>query len=242
MTRENEIRFKIEEKDAESIPMIRLAKYLSDLANVLGEHENVHLVRLERGSTVLVQAIKDESLEAVQSRMKSVLDKSASSDVMDAFEKFNRNLINDNVSGSLYTSDHRIEIACPSEYENQSSIEATREPDYIDGIVIGVGGRDNMVPVHLQNRNVIHICTATRETAKSLAPYLFGTVLRVHGKGRWQQSATGGWNMKQFVIQQFEEIDTSPLSTVVDRLRSVEGSGWADIEDPVAELERIRNL
>lgn len=242
MTTKNEIRFKIEEKDAESIPMVRLAKYLSDLANMLGEHENVHLVRLERGSTVLVQSIESESLEAVQSRMESVLDKSASSDVMRAFEKFNRNLINDNVTGSLYTSDHRIEIACPGEYQNQSSLEATREPDHIDGVVIRVGGRDSMVPVHLQNRNVIHICTATRETAKSLAPYLFGPVLRVHGKGRWQQSATGSWNMKQFVIQQFEEIDTSPLSAVVDRLRSVEGSGWADIEDPIAELERIRNL
>lgn len=242
MTRKNEVKFKFEGKDSESIPMVRLAEYLLDLANLLGEHENVHFVRLERGTTVLVQSIERESLEAVISRMESVLDKSASSDVVSAFEKFNRNLINDNVTGSLYTGDHRIEIACPGEYQNQSRLEATRESDYIDGVVIRVGGKGDMVPVYLQNRNVMHICIATRETATSLAPYLFGPVLRVHGKCRWQQSATGGWHMKQFIIQQFEEIDTSPLSAVVDRLRSVEGSGWADIEDPVAELERIRNL
>jgi hypothetical protein len=64
--------------------------------------------------------------------------------------------------------------------------------------------------------------------------------LRVHGTGRWERDAEGAWNLKRFNIADFEVLEDAPLSAVVERLRQVPGSGWKEIEDPYAELQRLR--
>ena len=50
--------FKIEAFTPETMPMARLAKYLTELAAILGESKSVHLIRIESGSTALVHKIE----------------------------------------------------------------------------------------------------------------------------------------------------------------------------------------
>ena len=114
----------------------------------------------------------------------------------------------------------------------------------LDGVLVRVGGRDDAVavPVHLRDGDVIHMCNATRDMARRLAVHLYGPTLRVQGNGRWERGADGVWSMKRFDITDFRELDEAPLSEIVRRLRSVEGSGWKDIDDPPAELRRLRGV
>ena len=42
--------------------MSRLAEYMGELARFLGRSEQVHFVRLEEGSTVLVQTVEREAM------------------------------------------------------------------------------------------------------------------------------------------------------------------------------------
>lgn len=109
-------------------------------------------------------------------------------------------------------------------------------------MLIRVGGKGDPVPVHLQDGEAIHMCNATRATARRLAGHLYGRTLRVRGNGRWERQADGGWSLKRFIISEFEELDDAPLSEVVGRLRSVEDSGWKNVGDPSAELDRLRGL
>ena len=44
----------------------------------------------------------------------------------------------------------------------------------------------------------------------------------------------------RFDIKHFEVLDDTPLPKVVQQLREVPGSGWSQIDDPLAELRRLR--
>jgi len=77
--------------------------------------------------------------------------------------------------------------------------------------------------------------------ARRLAPCLFGGTIRVSGNGRWKRPADGRWELVRFDIRDFEVLDETPLAEVVDRLRAVRRSGWPEIDDPVAELQRLRD-
>ena len=76
--------------------------------------------------------------------------------------------------------------------------------------------------------------------ARDLAPHLFGGRIRVLGNGRWKRDAEGSWVLLRFDIKHFEVLDDTPLPEVVQQLREVPGSGWPEIDDPLAELRRLR--
>jgi hypothetical protein len=89
-----EYRFKIDAYTPETFPMARLAAYMGDLAVLLGEQEHVHFVRLEPGSTVLVQRIDRESAPRVRDRIRALRPSEGhgADDALSAFKTINRRL------------------------------------------------------------------------------------------------------------------------------------------------------
>jgi hypothetical protein len=238
-----EYRFRIDAFTPDTIPMWRLAEYMQDLAALLGEREHVHFARLEAGSTVLVQKIDPESALKVQARVQAIkpVDEEGPEDALRAYRAIDRRLAEDNAVGYLCGQDGAEIIRFPGRDKLQPlSFGAFRQPGSLDGVLIRLGGKDETVPVHLQEEGVVHKCNATREMARRLSPHLFGPTLRVHGSGRWERDAEGAWLLKRFDIDSFEILDDEPLGRVVERLRQVSGSGWKDLDDPYAELQRLR--
>ena len=239
----HEYKFKIDAYTPDTIPMSRLAEYMLDLANLLGEKENVHFVRLETGSTTLVQKIGRESVPKVRARLSTinVAEGEGPEDALRAFRAIDRRLAEDNAVGHLYQNDGAEIIHFPGgENTKPLTFGAFNQPGSLDGLLIKIGGKDETVPVHLQEGNIVHICNATREMARRLAPQLFTSTLRVHGTGRWERDAEGTWNLRRFSITDFQVLEDAPLSAVVTRLREVPGSGWKEMDDPYAELRRLR--
>ena len=72
MTDHREYKFRIEAYTPDTLPMERLAEYMADLAKVLGEPASVHFVRLDPGSTVLVQKVDEEAEPKVRQRVQKV--------------------------------------------------------------------------------------------------------------------------------------------------------------------------
>ncbi len=242
MTGALEYRFVIDAYSPETLPMSRLAEYMADLARLLGKAEQVHFVRLEPGSTVLVQNVEPEAVPEVRKRVQAIVRDDAPADVAAAFKALNRHLANDNAIGSLQEGDGEVVRFPGRERPQPLTFGAFNEPGVLDGVLIRVGGRDDTVPVHLQDGDIIHVCNATRDMARRLAAHLYGPVLRVRGEGRWERDADGNWSMKRFNISGFEELDDAPLAEIVGRLRAVEGSRWSDVDDLPAELQRLRGL
>lgn len=234
-------RFAIDAYDLGSLPMARLAEYMADLARLFGNADHVHFDRLEAGSAVLVQHVDPEVGPIVQKRLSTASQDAAPADVAEPLRAINLRLAKDNASGSLMEAGGDEIIRFPGCGQPQPrTFGPFRQQCTFDGMLIRVGGKDDTVPVHLQDRTATHICNATRDMARNLAPHLYRGTLRVWGDGRWERDEDGKWILKRFDISKFELLDDAPLSQVVQRLREVEGSGWKDIEDPAAELDRLR--
>ena len=243
MNEQQEYRFVIDACRPDTLPMARLAEYMGELARLLGRVDQVHFVRLEAGSTVLVQSVEPEAAPDVKERLHAVRQDNPPEDAAKAFTALNRYLADDNATGILQESGGTEVIRFPGrEAPAPVTFGAFNQPGVLDGALIRIGGRDDTVPAHLRDGDTIHLCNATREMARRLAVHLYGPPLRVQGNGRWEREAAGRWVMKRFNITSFVELDDAPLGEVARRLRDVEGSGWKEIEDPTAELRRLRGL
>lgn len=239
-----EYRFKIDAYTPETFPMARLAGYMGDLAVLLGEKERVHFVRLEPGSTVLVQRIGRESAPRVLDRLRALrpTEGQGADDALRAFRDIDRRLAADNATGQLCADDGAQIIRFPGcERPRPLTFGSFRQPGSLDGVLIRLGGMGEPVPVHLQDECAVHHCFGTREMARRLALHLYEAPLRVHGTGRWERDAEGAWQLKRFDIADFETLDDSPLSVVLARLRRVPGNDWRAVENPYAELQRLRH-
>ncbi len=109
------------------------------------------------------------------------------------------------------------------------------------GSVIRVGGKDETVPLLLQDTDgTPYNCTATRTIARELAHHLFGDLVRVQGVGKWHRTAGSTWELESFKVKSWEPMDQSNLEDVVAALRRVEGSQWNSFDDTQAELQKLR--
>jgi len=96
-----EYRFEIDAYTPETIPLMRLSQYLSDLARMMGETASVHLDRIEKGSTVPVIRIDWEAEPKVRDRLRAVRFNDGPLEAQKAYKEINRKLVQDNANGVL---------------------------------------------------------------------------------------------------------------------------------------------
>jgi hypothetical protein len=70
---------------------------------------------------------------------------------------------------------------------------------------------------------------------------LFTTIVRAKGTGRWHRERDGKWIMDRFTIQSFDPLKVVPLTQAIAKLRAIAGPELERINDPLAELEKIRH-
>lgn len=237
----HEYRFCIDAFTPATLPMARLAEYMAELAVLLGETERVHFVRLEEGSTVLVQEIEAPATVTVEERINQVRLGKAPPDAMRAFQELNRKLANDNAIGVLYAPQGAEIIRFPGRERPRSLIYPSfRQQGSLDGQLVRIGGKDETVHATLQDGTTANRCELTRDMARALAPHLYGPTLRVFGDGRWRRDPEGHWTLEQFRASHFQVLDDYSWPETITHLRAIEGSEWRKLDDPFAELRRIR--
>jgi hypothetical protein len=234
--------FKIDAYTPQSIPMARLAEYMAELAAMLGHEENVHFVKLQSGSTILVNEIEREAFPKVRERVHLVRANEAPPGALKAYRKLNDLLMHDNASAVLIPPEGtRPILKFPGrEREKRLVYGPFNQDGVLDGILIRIGGESDPVPVHLQQaEDKLHICEAKRTVAMELAPYYLKCPLRVTGNGRWFRDEDGEWVMKRFTILHFEPLKDEKLSAVLNRLRAIK-TDLSQLSDPVSEMLDLR--
>lgn len=237
-------KFKIGAYEPGTMPLKRLSEYLSDLAEILGEHGNVHLMRIEKGTTTSVIRIDAEAEPKVATRVQEAAREEAPSNVMSAVARINYRLKMDNTSGMIINPAGDNLLMFPGSEQQALDYGPITQPGTIDGIPILVGGTKDEVSVHLEGRDgEKHNCVTNRSKAVEIAPYLFRKIIRVIGVGRWLRHSEGNWEMRSFRISDFTPLvnlaDVS-LKKSIEELRSIPAS-WKQLDDPIGELVRIRH-
>lgn len=235
-----EYRFTLDAYSPETIPMARLAEYMSDLATLLGERSEVHFVRLDPGSTVLVSAVEREAEPKVQRRLDAVRTNDGPQEALEAFARIDNRLLDDNATGSLVAEPGVRILQFPGRLRAaQPKYGPFNEPGSIQGQVIVVGGKRDAVSVHIQDGDRTWRATAPRDLARKLAQHIFGPTIRAIGIGRWFRDGEGAWTQTQFVIRDFEILSDESLPDVLAQLRAVRAD-WTSLDDPLEELKRLR--
>ena len=226
----------------ETLPMERLAEYMAALAKLLGEPHGVHFDDVREGSAVLVAKVDVPAQPKVRERVYRLKSGDAPPDVVKAFHDLDELLRKDNATGELSSDNSGVVVSFPGRNKQLPlTFGPFKQDGSLEGQVVRIGGTDDTVPVHLRDGEIIHIGQTTPETARQIAPNLYGPTLRVHGTGTWFRDGDGAWLLKSFKISSFEVLDDADLDKVVGALRRVKGSTWNEVPDPVRELLEERH-
>lgn len=227
----------------DTIPMDRLGDYINALAQLLGEKAHVHFTEVQHGSVALHAAVDGPARVRVADRVQAANDPQPPKDLAKALEALDEMLRRDNSTGSLRDSNDRVVIPFLGVKKKRLPVYGPiKQHGTLTGQVVRVGGTDASIPVHLRDGDtVLTGLVATEDIARRLAAhYLLGPI-RVIGTGTWFREADGAWRMTAFKIDDFEELEGASLVDVVARLRSVRGSEWGSVVDPVGYLLNERH-
>jgi hypothetical protein len=239
MPEAEEYRLKIEAYTPDTMPMERLAKYLAELALMLGERAAVHFVRLDPGSTTVVHRIEQEAVPKVKARTASVRRGIGPRDSVRAYRKINTMLREDNGSAVWREERTATEILFfPGKREAEEVIGGISQRGSIDGEIVRVGGFQNVVPIMLRcDGEELAGCWAKKSIAKALAHKLFEPV-RLFGTGRWNRNDEGKWKLDIFRVESFVPLRDVSLSEALTELRAIQ-TEWNS--DAYTELGLMRN-
>ncbi len=143
-----EFRWRIDAYTPETMPLARLAEYLSELAKILGEDHSIHLVQVEPGSTVLVHRIDPEAVPKIRERVAAVRRGDAPASAMHSYNNVNKLLRDDGASASLLADGAEI-LEFPGKMAKLPHFPAISERGEIDGEILRVGGASDPVPILL---------------------------------------------------------------------------------------------
>ena len=244
MSMRKRYKFHLDAYTPTTIPMARLAEYLGNLAKLFGSESEVHFVALEGGSTQSVVDVEWEAVPKVEERLQVAPTPDAPPDLSRAYHSIDELLEKDNASAELVeeapSEQARKVIVFPGRRKPKAvEYGPFRQDGTIDGVLVRIGGLDDMVPVHLKSGETVYQCQANHATARDLSPHLFGAPLRARGNGTWFRDRDGNWEMRRFTIEGFSILRRDDLKTTVERLRSVNDE-IAKIKDPLAALEDLR--
>lgn len=235
-------RFKIEAYSPETMPLGRLAEYLTDLAVLFGEEKSVHLIEIEEGSTSVVMLVEREAEPKIRANLAAVERKEAPPERMKAAASIDERLRKDNGKGEVIDPVNDNLIMFPG-YERPEPLiyGPFTQPGVVVGIPRAVGGDNDPVPVHLRGAHGrTFYCLAKEDVARAIAAYLFTTVIRAEGMGRWVRNAAGEWEMNRFMIKEFKPLSDASLRESIEELRALPAE-WKEHEDPLGELKDIRH-
>lgn len=240
----SELEFRIDGWTPATIPQTRLGEYLVEVSKLYGEATSVHFDGLRKGSCVLRSRVEGPAIPKVERRLLEVRSGHAARDAIDAFRKLDNMLAIDNASGLLRSRTSEAEIVIPfpgARRPRSPEFFGVREEGWLEGELIRIGGRDRSVHITLQSGDATHTGIETdRDTARRLAPFIFGPTIRLNGTGTWTRSTEGLWILARFIVSTFEKIGEASLADAVDGIRAIGGSRWHLEDDPAAALLAMR--
>jgi len=213
------------------IPMNKLAGYLSDLAALYEEENEVRFDRIAEGCVEIHTYTKTPASYAV-----------ICANVIENLEgsKLARRLSKDNFSAEIYSGKRLLNsISTSTEIK---PVTITKKNSHVQGELYHIVERSkDHVSVRLRGSGgEILICTATKPDAVRLANYLFKKI-RVYGQSVHEKK-DGAWKLKNLRIDKFEELTEKSLSEGLKMLSSDSSNKWDEIENQEELILKYRSF
>lgn len=185
-----ELSFVIPGYTPETMPLGRLIEYLQQMAVVLGDPTNLHLVEIRHSSVApVLHAPKAIALEA-RERASRVPRGDGTKRQVDAYNRIRR-MVRRDASGTEYSgrpallkTAERVILEIPAAADEFGLVDGLRQATTIDGQLIRIGGAGEDAALQVQDLDgrILSGFTAKRHLAKELAQLLWEPV-RLAGIG-----------------------------------------------------------
>ena len=224
-----------------------LAAYITDLAELLGNHEFVHCQEIREGSVEVVFDVESSSVGPVIERMLDAREPAGEPTARTAYRNLNQRLKRDGVSGAIVEQTEaavRTLIEIPGVREDaEEKLPSLWETGTVDGTPTGVGGRlldPEWVPVRIVDSGTVVNCEARPPIAIEIARHLLTAPIRATGRGKWAHDDDKGVRLEKFRIERYELLDSRPVAELVGEMRELyAGTDWARMDDPISHLHSI---
>ncbi|BBH12919.1 hypothetical protein [Chromobacterium haemolyticum] len=225
----------------ETLPLERLSKYLTALADLVGKDAPIHFDKVSKGSAMLKLVISDDQAHALESRVRLAAFAEAGSELKKAYDQINMLARGDQTTAEFKPVKGAVILQFPGINKPEPRTYSVKEDGEINGRVIRLGGKDSTVPVGLQMPDgVVVSCTASLDQAKGLKVYLLEPIdIVLKGSGKWVRDVDGAWVLEEFKISEFFPLVDQGFDEQLAKIRS-KGSGWGEVEDIDKELHSLR--
>jgi hypothetical protein len=235
--------FRIIGSSPNRLPLDRLALYLSELADLMGEKEHIHFDRVVKGSASLRVWAEPEVALAVSKRITLAIAKSnkAPREALNALEHINKLLIQDGKKAELKNPDDAVIYPFHGGKKTEPVDDLIVDDEStVTGRVIKIGGKDETIPMLLIDTDgVEYPCTIRgEELAKEISAHYLGDPIEVSGRGKWRRSGDGVWMLIQLTVKSF-----APLSNDWDDAYAQMtqlANGWREVPDIEERCAGIR--
>jgi hypothetical protein len=143
--------FAIDAWTPQTLPMAHLAEYLKHLAPVFGFEAQVHFIQMRKGSAVAEVHVEELVAPKVQARLKLVATGEAPEDALRSMRAINVMLTSDKASAVLRPKRGPKIVKFPGCKATHTEELTVYEAGSLRGTVIRVGGKDETVPLLLQD-------------------------------------------------------------------------------------------
>lgn len=224
-----------------TIPMARLAEYMKQVAELLGEESSVHFAKLIKGSTNLVARVESPAQPRVADNVQRAYERNGNAAGSKAIDQIDQLLREDRTTGKLERDGANIiqfpgikRVRLPRLGPFTQQFERT-------GVLVRIGGKDDSAHATLEDGSGKTWSFKLNKTlARQIASHLYGDPIVLHGEGRFVRNEEGEWETRELRAVTYSAAGTTSLREAVDRIRSI-GVSWSAehlVEDDGEEDDR----
>jgi len=237
----NKIRLVIDAFTPDTLPMSRLAEYLKQFSELLGNDSSVHFDRVEKSSAALVSYSDHTATPKIRQRLEEIIEGTAPKPAIKSNATLDDMLLEDNAVGYVDLDESKLIEFPGRKRAPQQRIGPVRRKSVLDGQIFQLGGKDDTINVHIRNPhnpNETHRCEVSIKLARDLAPYFLADSVRLFGEGDWYRTDTG-WVMSP---NSYTASDFKPLADIgLDKTIAAARELFADVKVDGEFLEKLRH-
>lgn len=229
MTDFEDISFIIPGYTPETMPLNRLIDYLQQMAVILGDPENLHLIDIRKSSTAPVLRAPIATALAARERAQRVQRGEGTKRQTDAYNRIRHMLRRDagatisRERPALVKTTSQVFLEIPAAPEDSGVVEGLRQFTTIDGQLTRIGGvgEDAALQVQQLDGCILSGFTAKRALAKELGALLYEPV-RLMGIGQWCRNQEANWVLDRMLVQSYERLEDEDALVTLERLRKLQ--------------------
>lgn len=207
----------------DTMPLDRLMEYLGQLAIILGQPSDLHLVAIERSSTRPVLMMRHDVAARARTRVSEVRQGGGSVRRREAFHTIRRMVSEDGGVPAVLRAREGELLEFPGVALGADQVvHSVRQQTSLEGTLVRVGGIGDNAQLLIQDLSgvVIAGCTASRALAREMGPHIYRP-LRVSGIATWHRTAAGNWEISRLHVQTFDPLEEDEHEDALTQLNAV---------------------